>query len=74
LFYNNLASRDNTPSRGVIPQSSSTTVDEYYYNKLGEIEPVNRFYLNLRESEGFYGVAYGPSLVKTPEHRQQPAK
>ncbi|OQX22575.1 MAG: hypothetical protein BWK80_30130 [Desulfobacteraceae bacterium IS3] len=28
----NLASRDNTPSRGVIPQSSSTTVDEYYYN------------------------------------------
>jgi len=26
-----LASRDNTPSRGVIPQTSSTTVGEYYY-------------------------------------------
>ncbi len=29
-----LASRDNTPSRGVIPQTSSTTIGEYYYNSL----------------------------------------
>jgi len=26
-----LASRDNTPLRGVIPQTSSTTLGEYYY-------------------------------------------
>jgi len=41
MNYSN--SRDNTPSRGVIPQSSSTTVDEYYYklSKLAIYTPID---------------------------------
>jgi len=67
----NLASRDNTPSRGVIPQSSSTTVDEYYYNIAG----IYLLHTGIAVSVGIYYLGtlagFGNTLYPLLKHQDK---
>ncbi|GEM_PF-1729010 len=59
-----LASRDNTPLRGVIPQTSGTTLDEYYYKSKLPVQFIKNFYPQVQEVLDEIWQSWSGSLQK----------